>query len=57
MEKELLSAQELEMVKGAFGFDVRTYGLNLQGVNNCCNTTTQPTQPGNPGQPSKELQG
>lgn len=53
MEKELLSAQELEMVKGAFGFDVSTYGLNVQGVNNCCNTTnpiTPPTPTTTPGQ-------
>ncbi len=41
---ELLKAEELENIKGAFAVSVTTYGLNVQGVSNCCNTTT-PTQP------------
>lgn len=49
MEKDLLSPQELEMVKGAFGVDIRTYGLKIQGVLNCCNTNTYP-----PGSPDKK---
>ena len=39
-ETELLSKAELAQVQGAFGVeDVIVYGLNIQGVSNCCNTT------------------
>ena len=39
-ETELLSKAELAQVQGAFGVeDVIVYGLNIQGVSNCCNIT------------------
>ena len=39
-EKELLSKEELALMRGGFGVeDVTVYALGIQGVNNCCNTT------------------
>lgn len=50
-EKELLSKEELALMRGGFGVeDVTVYALGIQGVNNCCNTTnnggtTSPSKP------------
>ena len=39
-EKELLSKEELALMRGGFGIeDVTVYALGVQGVNNCCNTS------------------
>ena len=49
--KELLSKEELALMRGGFGVeDVTVYALGIQGVNNCCNTTnnggtTSPSKP------------
>lgn len=38
--KELLSTEELALMRGGFGVeDVTVYAMGIQGVNNCCNTT------------------
>lgn len=50
-EKELLSKEELALMRGGFGVeDVTVYALGVQDVNNCCNTTnnggtTSPSKP------------
>lgn len=50
-EKELLSKEELALMRGGFGIeDVVVYAIGIQGVNNCCNTTntgggTTPSKP------------
>lgn len=39
-EKELLSKEELALMRGGFGIeDVTVYAIGVQGVSNCCNTT------------------
>lgn len=50
-EKELLSKEELALMRGGFGIeDVTVYAIGEQGVSNCCNTTnnggtTSPSKP------------
>lgn len=51
-EKELLSKEELALMRGGFGIeDVTVYALGVQGVHNCCNTTNN----GDASTPSKPI--
>ena len=51
-EKELLSKEELALMRGGFGIeDVTVYALGVQGVNNCCNTTNNNGDASTPSKP------
>lgn len=48
MKKELLSPEELEMVKGGLASEVRSYPQGYMGTINCCNVTPPPPPPVEP---------
>ena len=55
-EKELLSKEELALMRGGFGVeDVTVYAMGIQGVNNCCNTTNNDSGTKTPSKPTTKI--